>query len=273
MRKHPVLANSIAKAGTYLLTRTIILLGRTQHPVTLHGAVTARSLQVEETRECALVGVDWPCLVPQQKLRNVLASVSGNQFINGHLPYSSRTRMMIENLGFIMPIIVRDPRDIVISHVNWVLSQDYIPYHQYYHSLQPDDRLMAAIHGFSFKPHGPLVLPLQRRFQMILDWQRYPLAYLIKYEHLVGEKGGGSIEKQKAAIRDIAIQLGVDADDENITQVASHVYGGTFTFKGGKISKWRHHFKQAHIDAIKEEVGDYIVELGYEPDQSWGLND
>jgi hypothetical protein len=269
MTSQRILANSVAKAGTYLLTRTIELLGNERFPVVLHGALTKRTLQVEEQGDRVLVGVDWPCLVPIQKLEGLLAQVEENQFIIGHLPFSTRVRELLERLNYKMVIVVRDPRDVVISHVNWALSREYLPYHQFYKSLPHYDRIMAAIHGFAFQPHGPVVLSLQRRFQHILAWQVHSEAHVTTFEKLVGPKGGGDLSVQLAEIKGIAEHLNLEASSTQLEFVAENTFGNTFTFKKGQSGRWRSEFHEDHKEAIKKTVGDYLVWLGYETDQTW----
>ncbi len=264
-----ILLNSVAKAGTYLLTRTAELMNVEGFPFVLHGALTKRTLQVEETEDSVIVGVDWPCLVKTEGLISILSEMPPGQFMKGHLPYSPRVARILEELDFKMVIIVRDPRDVAVSHANWVLAREYLPYQKYYQSLSPEERLSHAISGFTIQPDGPLVLDLRKRFEHIVKWTCHPMAYVTSFERLVGPKGGGSQEAQYEAIRNIGRHIGLALDPHHIESISANLFGGTMTFKDGRIGAWRKSFNEQHKQEIKSLMGDVIIDLGYEKDGNW----
>lgn len=264
-----VLLNSVAKAGTYLLTRTVELMQVEPFPFVLHGALAKRTLQVEETADSVLVGVDWPCLIKTDDLRAILAEMPTGQFMKGHLPYSPRVVKMLEDMNYKMVIIVRDPRDVAVSHMNWALAREYLPYQKYYKSLSPDERMSLAISGFAIEPEGPVVLDLRKRFEHITKWISHPMAYVTSFERLVGPKGGGSLEAQREEISNIGAHLGLLLSQRQVDDIADNLFGGTMTFKEGKIGAWNKHFSDAHRQQIKNLMGDIIIDLGYEKDSDW----
>jgi hypothetical protein len=81
-----ILLNSVAKAGTYLITRTVELLGVEPHPFVLHGALAKRTLAVDETEDSVIVGVDWPCRIKTEALYSILSGMNRGLFMKGHLP-------------------------------------------------------------------------------------------------------------------------------------------------------------------------------------------
>jgi hypothetical protein len=42
-------------------------------------------------------------------------------------------------------------------------------------------------------------------------------------------------------------------------------------YRKGQPGDWRNHFNEAHVAAFKEKFGDLVVQLGYEPDNNWGM--
>lgn len=265
-----VLVNSVPKAGTHLLTRTVELLQFDQYPYFLHGNLTReRPIQAEETTDSVLIGVIWPCLFKAERLAALLTDIPKNQYLKGHLPYSPRVAKMLENLDYKMVIIVRDPRDVAVSNINWALTRDYLPHQKYYASLSPEERLSREINGFAFQPNGPVVLDLRKRFEHILKWRSHPMVYVMSFERLVGQKGGGSSEAQREEISNIAAHLGIELTSDRINGIIDNLFGGTMTFKEGKIGGWKKHFSEAHKQQIKALMGDIIIDLGYEKDNSW----
>lgn len=265
-----ILLNSVAKAGTHLLTRTVELLQRKPYPFFLHGALTDnRPMQAEETEDSLLVGVIWPCLIKAEGLAAILEDVPRNQYLKGHLPYSPRTAKILEDLDYKMVIIVRDPRDVALSHINWALTRDYLPHQKYYESMSPDERLSREIEGFAFPPDGPVVLDMRKRYEYILQWRGHPMVYVTRFERLVGPKGGGSPEDQQMEIDNIAAHLGIELTDDHRNAIIENLFGGTVTFKEGKRGGWQKHFGQTHKEQIKALMGDIIIELGYEANDDW----
>lgn len=265
-----ILLNSVAKAGTHLLTRTVALLQFEPFPFFLHGALTQqRPIHPEETADSVLVGVIWPCLVKTEGLTSILSDVPRNQYLKGHLPYSPRTAQILEDLDYKMVIIVRDPRDVALSHINWALTRDYLPHQKYYESLPPDERLSQEIEGFAFPPEGPVVLDLRKRYEYILKWRGHPMVYVTSFERLVGPRGGGSAEAQREEVNNIAAHLGIELTDDHRNAVIENLFGGTVTFKDGKSGGWKQHFSAKHKQQIKALMGDLIVELGYEQNNDW----
>ncbi|MDP3584460.1 MAG: tetratricopeptide repeat protein [Thiobacillus sp.] len=265
-----ILLNSVAKAGTHLLTRTVALLQCEPFPFFLHGAHTKqRPIEAEETEDSVLVGVIWPCLVNAEGLTSILGDVPRNQYLKAHLPYSPRTAKILEDLDYKMVIIVRDPRDVALSHINWSLTRDYLPHQKYYESLSPDERLSQEIEGFAFLPDGPVVLDLRKRYEYILKWRGHPMVYVTSFERLVGPSGGGSAEAQREEIDNIAAHLGIELTDDHRKAVIDNLFGGTVTFKKGKSGGWKQHFSEKHKQKIKALMGDLIIELGYERNNDW----
>jgi tetratricopeptide (TPR) repeat protein len=265
-----IFLNSVAKAGTHLLTRTVALLQCEPYPFFLHGALTQeRPMQAEETEDSLLVGVIWPCLVKAEGLTAILGDVPKGQYLKGHLPHSPRTAKILEALDYKMVIIVRDPRDVALSHIKWALTRDYLPHQKYYESLPEDERLSKEIDGFAFPPDGPVVLDMRRRYEYILNWRGHPMVYITSFERLVGEQGGGSAEAQREEVNNIAAHLGIALTDDHRKAVIDNMFGGTVTFKEGKRGGWKQHFGEKHKQQIKALMGDLIIELGYEQNNNW----
>ena len=60
-------------------------------------------------------------------------------------------------------------------------------------------------------------------------------------------------------------------DDPTQREVREGLFGGTATFRKGALGAWRELFTDEHVELCKAEVGDILADLGYEPDDTWGL--
>lgn len=264
-----VIANSVPKAGTHLLTRTLELLGLELFPIFLNGGLQDRSMTVEETPDAVRVGSEWPCLIENERFFALMSQVPESGFIKGHLPYSPRVAEMLDRLHYRMVLMVRDPRDLVVSHVNWAMSRDYLPHQKLYQGLNAEDRLNAAIVGFRCEPKGPILAGLRERLGHMLPWMEDSMCCLVRFEALVGAQGGGSREAQIAELRRITDHLELDVADERLEEAADSAFGGTLTFKAGQIGRWRETFTDRNRALAKQFAGDAIVGLGYEEDDDW----
>jgi hypothetical protein len=265
----PLIVNSIPKSGTHLLGKLVSLLGYSDNPVRLYNNLAPLTRQVEETNERLRVGSVWPCLVPLERLAEILLEVKSKEFIQGHVPYSTRLMHLIDALGMRMVLMLRDPRAVAVSHVNWVPERDYLASHEIYKDKSAEERLRLAITGYRVEPDGPIELGLRARFEHMLPWMAHPNVYTTRFEWLAGPEAGGTVEMQLREMRNIAAHLGLEVTAARFEQIAGELFGGTMTFKGGKIAGWKSVFSDEHKRLIKHEMGDIIVSLGYENDLSW----
>jgi hypothetical protein len=109
-----------------------------------------------------------------------------------------------------------------------------------------------------------------------------PNNLVCRYEDLVGEMGGGSLERQLHELRRMAQFIGAELSEEQVFEIAESLYGNEFdpfgkqgfehfhsTFSKGKIGAWRRAFKEEHKIAFKKKLGKALIELGYEDDDDW----
>ena len=91
----------------------------------------------------------------------------------------------------------------------------------------------------------------------------------MKFEDLVGPKGGGSAEAQRRAVGRVAEHVGAPAGERAMRLVAEGLFGEGRTFRKGQIGGWREEFSPEHVRAAREVAGTLLVELGYEADPEW----
>ena len=92
---------------------------------------------------------------------------------------------------------------------------------------------------------------------------------LVKFEDLVGTKGGGSAEAQRLAVERVAEHLGVGVDEATMRAVEEGLFGAGRTFRKGQIGGWREEFSAEHARAVEEVLGSLLVELGYKAGPKW----
>jgi len=196
------------------------------------------------------------------------------QHLGGHLyhpkngiypqikPYAGCTKKLI---------LIRDFRDILVSAVFWfdkTLSENYM-----WKSIPTfDQKLMALIDGSL--PEGTLnfLSANLKNLEMFTDPTsvHYSEYHIIKFENVIGEKGGGDSEAQAIEINNIAEFLGLHLTGNEIEYVAENLFGlrevdkvGVQTFRSGQIGDWKKYFKPHHIRAFNKKFGREMKRWGY----------
>lgn len=206
-----------------------------------------------------------------------------NDFNCYHLPYNPEYSEFFKQNNIKVCFIYRDPRDQVVSQV-------------YYMFLQADrekrgygrfnfNSLLTALIGDNEKSPFQLehfqdmslemlssmeyISHIKRYYELFLGWQKSDICYSVRFEDLVGPRGGGTVERQKNEITNIAKHLGVELSESQINHISANLFGNTDTFREGKIGSWKGHFTEDHKKQFKAVADDLLIKLGYEQDNNW----
>lgn len=213
---------------------------------------------------------------------------------NNHVPL--RHALQRPGPGNRLIIHTRDPRDILLSYAN------YIDKEPIWYPWQP-----GGSHGFgNAKTTGAFRTALasswddadlETRLHLLIEggwpvpigWfkteikflsffyteyhhKQNPYVLFTRFEDLVGPNGGGSYKKQWQAVKKIALFLGVELTNDEISRVADNLYGNTPTFNignKGQVGRWKEKFSPALKEAFKENYQPDLVALGYANDSNW----
>ncbi|MBF6302925.1 sulfotransferase domain-containing protein [Nocardia amamiensis] len=163
----------------------------------------------------------------------------------------------------------RDPRDVLLSMVNFLVEADTrrlggFPDHLVYSDIlksarQPSDRIDIALTDPGF--------PGSDSFERALWLLRHPRVCKVSFEALIGPDGGGSAAAQSTEINRIVDFLGM-ADDINTASrhaLASRIFNRTsHTFRTGQIGAWREHFTPNHQALVEHRYGYLLRLYGYQ---------
>lgn len=201
-------------------------------------------------------------------------------YINGgHLICNNNNRNLIEKNKLKCILIQRDIRDQLISYVYYLekFLEDFI-------TNNPTSPIPHIVQYM-------ISLPLEKRINSYLEnnpdnyffssdsqiqWRKYPYVLSIKYEDLVGPKGGGSKEKQIKAINSIVEFLNLQTSKQHVQIVADSIFGDTSTFRKGQIGSWKQHFSEKQKKIFKKAIlfgemtgAELLIDLGYEKNDKW----
>lgn len=300
---HKIFVNSIPKSGTNLLLKTIQHLPRIHNTtLSLHSEMygtqwqqwrpmrqriwrcfpsvntsyhLAKLTKLENSitngpTKFVPIGGFHNIFAPKETLEKLLRSVPKGWFIDGHMPYSEDFEQLLSQENFKMVFIIRDPRDIICSEINYFLREKNLALHAYYQNLDTERGMLSIIEGINIKDGN---YPQQPDFRKVLleylPWLSKPYIYVTRFEDLVGPQGGGSAESQTNQIIRIAQHLEISISKAEAENIGRNLFGGTHTFRKGIIGSWKKEFSQEVRTHCKDHIGDLLIELEYEKDYDW----
>ncbi len=258
LKNAPILfANSFPKSGTHLLTQIMEgfpLIG----PAVNSGMPAVVMYDGETGRERS-----------RSEILKELELLSFGDTSYGHLHALPWIQDILSSDNFATIFILRDPRDVVVSHVHYVtdIEPNHV-HHAYYtqvlHSF--DERLKTSIVG---RPDAAHPFPdIAGRFAPFVGWLGNAGVLTLKYENLMADPL--TLSEQ---ILDYVIKRGFPVTMEKTRAVEVLVSRinpqKSPTFRKGKSGGWKNAFTQEHKDIFKEIAGQLLIDLGYENDTNW----
>lgn len=254
----PVLfANSFPKSGTHLLIQ--VLQGFTRlGPAVDSGLPAIVTFEGDSGRPRG----------PQEILADLRRLLPGD-IAFGHLHAWPPVVDFLCQEGYAPYFILRDPRDVVVSHVYYVteMEPNHIHHRYYAEELRTfEERLRVSILG---RPHEVIPFPdIRARFEPYLGWLERPEVLTLRYEDFILHR-----EETLDRVLGHAIRRGFIMTMEK--EQAIQILAGSIdprrspTFRSGKTGGWRAHFTEETKCLFKEVTGDLLIRLGYEQNHDW----
>jgi hypothetical protein len=249
--------NSFPKSGTHLLSQVLAGLAE------LGPAV--------ESGLPAVVTFDGPTGAerPVSAILADLAAFKPGDVGFGHLHGAPEILDQLCAPGCAPYFILRDPRDVVVSHVFYVtrMAPAHVHHAYYTQALTTfEQRLKTSILG---RPEAAHPFPdIRERFAPYLPWLDRPEVLSIQFEDFI-------LDRQSALARILAhaeargFHHG-SPPDSALDRLARRIDPARSpTFRSGKIGGWREHFTPGITELFKQVAGDLLIKLGYEEDFHW----
>ena len=281
-----IIVNTVPHCGTHLVASILNEIGYThaQYRSLRRGRVRVgvnwrlsesflnRLLRVHEAN-AAPISIASPQLVHMSLLKHNLRKVGPAEYFLSHAPFSENFNGVLVEQGWHGFVITRDPRDMCLSMISHVSKRPQHMAHRYLFSEceTQSERIQSLLTGFQTDT-GRWLQPLADMYSSILGWEQNPKFIFLRFEDLVGVKGGGTQSSQITAIERILENLQIsDGSRRQYDPVAigDRAFGKTTTFRKGQIGGWRKSFSELDKDNFKSEANSLLVKLEYETDDGW----
>jgi hypothetical protein len=241
----PFIVVSPPKSGTHLIGKSLSMI--VEAPVTY------------------FLGTDLP---NDEKIVEYIESIRAKEeFVVGH-PINEGVIQLLLERNYKIIFVQRDPRDILMSALHYIRAGCWgnPPVTQLSDiNEQIEDMITGWYTGWRYLDWGFLsfergVLPIP-----------HDLLFVSHFEDLVGAKGGGSDDRQRQIVFDLAAFLEVESPQTmaRVDNIVSQIFGNTITFFRGQAGGWKKDFTERHKALFKEHYNDLLIRLGYETDDQW----
>lgn len=172
-------------------------------------------------------------------------------FQSSHFNCSEICRFLSVNYPELVGIInIRDLRD---CYVSLVFYQDTKLTELLGKEASFDDKLS---HLLRITPEQPYIVDgiynLAKMAEEACYWIKQPSVIVIRFEDLVGKDGGGDENTQNIAMKKYAAALNMEMTAEDLENFKTSLFGGTKTFREGKIGGWKNVFNHDHRELFKK---------------------
>ena len=256
-----VLANSPPKAGTHLLSTLLrqlpgMMFSGRHYTLVQFGAADPGNGSVD---------FRW------DDIQAHFGKVRPGQFATGHFPAHPHFVELLRHMDMRTIVILRDPRDMVVSTAFYIRSLRRHPLYEIYRSFPTvSDAISAAIIGVGPGSAGGGHPSIGERLESYVPWLDEPDVLSVRFEDLVGGHGGGSRDAQLTTVANIASHVDRPLDDAALHRVCARVFSpGSATFRKGQIGDWRNHFTPEQVELFKAHAATQLIRLGYESSEDW----
>ena len=241
-----IFANSIPKSGTNLLEKVFY-----QMPVIRYSSYRTLRKHTDS----------------KEKILKKISSLKKGTYQMGHVDFDNDVVQQLHLNNFRTILMIRDPRQIIISHYKYVsyIDTNHPTYHFFKNLKDDNDRLLAVINGVD-----GVVESINDVLSSYESWLNDSKILVIKFENLIGEQGGGSKYKQHATIENICKHIDLDLTDNEIKKIANKIYDKKSpTFRAAKIDSWKEEFSIEQKAILKKCIGNWLIKYGYEENLDW----
>ena len=216
------------------------------------------------------IDIDKKRLMKMKYFNEILMKFKDNTYCQGHLPYSKLLEELLEKNNIKMIYIIRDPRDVVVSHFHHHKRDRNYEGFELMNNLGSDkERILMSLKGFNLGTEFESS-SMKNKINNSIGWYHSKSRNILslKFEEIIGELGGGESINQKMSIDRICEFLKIDGKKllNNMDQI---FYTKSSTFRKGIIGDWVNYYDEDVKIEVKNEIGNSIISLSYEESNDW----
>lgn len=172
-----------------------------------------------------------------------------------HMAFSPALYESLRQKSMKTILLVRDPRDVVVSLVRFMCRNPHLEGHEFYMNLPDDEtRFRTAFYGKNRK-NGPRLKSVYKKYLM---WHQHG-SLLLRFEDLRGH-----METRRCICSSILEHLELDETEMTLEQMLKSLESRkSRTFRKGGSGEYLKVLKPELIEQINESMGDILEELGY----------
>ena len=207
-----------------------------------------------------------------------MASLRPGQYLRSHAAYREDFASFIDLCGVSHVFMYRDLRDVAVSHAHHVISakpgEDHTSKATYRLMGSFDDVLMSIIKGIGG------FTGLMERWEQFAPWLECEWVHCVKFEDAIADREQTARDILLYGINrindcfDLDWKIYPEKFEEAVQEMVktSHRTELSQTFRKGQPGEWRETFKKKHVKAFKKtDKAGWLVKLGYEESEDWGL--
>lgn len=266
-----IFINSIPKSGTNLLQKLIDLSGvRYSGKSIAASSVFGNFSHIKRwTRQPGIkevpvvIGLDVPVSVSPLWLTRYLRKPKG--YVTGHAQHSRNLSHILHLENYKTIQIFRHPAAVLNSWANYIIQPVY-----YWQDARKKMEKLPFQERLSLLTEGgvldDMIYPGMAEILIRAEgWLNNKDTLVVRFEDLVGDKGGGDDEVQRSTIVSILSFLGIAKTNGEIKEIQTHLFGGTLTFREGQINAWQSQVDAATLKLMKAALSDtnIVKQLNY----------
>lgn len=274
----------VPKCGTHLLLKCLSLMDHERMPFKYVGNLDpARRYKLDQRRNQFpppnhYKGSEHPLIEGPLPLAFVhyMKYARQNHFWH-HFAYTQEYDAFLDSKNALKFLMLRDPRAMLISFA-FMVKEGF----EKGQEIDLEPLVLDLIDGrkknyikWAVSRHAayPTIweIGICNFYKTYLPFIRSKNCKVVKFENLVGAQGGGSNALQAEEIRQIARHVGITIDENKTAAIVTDLFGGSSTFREGKIDGWKKYFTPAIKEAFKAVpyANDLLIALGYEKNRNW----
>lgn len=207
----------------------------------------------------------------------VATSQAGGTVVCFHGPYSESQLKIMKRHNARLISMIRDPRDALVSLVFHLRHfkgkgslRDFLYVVPNFDELSFDEQLKSVM------THPDSRYNYIELYKNRVKWRTYPNACRVRYERLVGSKGGGDDLLQLVEVVNICRFIGKEENIDECIAIADKIYNqhgdeeaDGKLFHHAQIGSWKVFFNDEHKAIAKRRLGQLLINLGYEKNLDW----